>query len=77
MRISNAANCVQSIICLASQPNRAGKLLVCNFDPELFKANFGLSSERYPVAIVSLGYIQEQPDHFTTRKDKDEIVTFL
>ena len=54
-----------------------GSCWVCNFDPELFKANFGLSSERYPVAIVSLGYIQEQPDHFTTRKDKDEIVTFL
>mgnify|MGYP005931166603 FL=1 len=64
-------------ICLAAAEIVLGSCWVCNFDPELFKANFGLSSERYPVAIVSLGYIQEQPDHFTTRKDKDEIVTFL
>lgn len=64
-------------ICLAAAEIGLGSCWVCNFDPELFKANFRLSSERYPVAIVSLGYIQEQPDHFTTRKDKDEIVTFL
>nr|WP_129732276.1 nitroreductase family protein [Parabacteroides goldsteinii] len=64
-------------ICLAATAVGLGSCWVCNFDLNLFKTNFQLSSGEYPVAIISLGYIKEQPERFTTRKDKNEIVTIL
>jgi nitroreductase len=64
-------------ICLAATEVGLGSCWVCNFDLDVFKTNFQLSSGKYPVAIISLGYIKEQPEHFSTRKDKNEIITIL
>lgn len=64
-------------ICLAATEMGLGSCWICNFDIDLLRANFQISSEKDPVAIISLGYIEEQPEHFSTRKEKAEIVTFL
>lgn len=64
-------------ICLAATQVGLGSCWVCNFDLDVFKTNFPLPAGNYPVAIISLGYIKEQPEHASPRKDKDEIVTFL
>nr|WP_293717182.1 nitroreductase family protein [uncultured Parabacteroides sp.] len=44
---------------MAATAVRLGSCWVCNFDLNLFKTNFQLSSGEYPVAIISLGYIKE------------------
>ncbi len=64
-------------ICLAATEMGLGSCWVCNFDLDLFRSNFQLPSEKYPVAIISLGYIEKQPEHFSTRKEMAEIVTIL
>ena len=52
-----------------------GSCWVCNFDLDLLRTNFQLPAEKYPVAIIPLGYIAEQPERFSTRKERGEIVT--
>ncbi|WP_455640514.1 nitroreductase family protein [Parabacteroides sp.] len=64
-------------ICLAAADQGLGSCWVCNFDLDLFKSNFPLSPDEYPVAIISLGYIKEQPERSSTRKEMDEVVTIL
>ena len=64
-------------ICLAATEMGLGSCWVCNFDLDLFCTNFQLPLEKYPVAILSLGYINEQPERFSARKRIDEIVTVL
>lgn len=64
-------------ICLAAAEIGLGSCWVCNFDLELFKTHFNLPDEKYPVAIIPVGYIKEQPEHCTARKNIDEIVTLL
>lgn len=64
-------------ICLAATEMGLGSCWVCNFDLDIFNTNFQLSSGKYPVAIIPLGYIGEQPEHFSTRKDRAEVVTIL
>lgn len=64
-------------ICLAATEMGLGSCWVCNFEFDLLRANFQMSPELYPVAIISLGYIKEQPEHFSTRKEMTEIVTIL
>ena len=64
-------------ICLAAADLGLGSCWVCNFDLEVFKSNFQLSSEKYPVAIIPLGYIHEFPEHSSTRKPVNEISTIL
>lgn len=64
-------------ICLAATEMGLGSCWVCNFEIDLLRANFQIPFEKDPVAIISLGYIEEQPEHFSTRKEKAEIVTFL
>ena len=64
-------------ICLAAAEVGLGSCWVCNFDLELFQSHFLLSSGKHPVAIISLGYIKEQSEHFSSRKDKNEIITIL
>lgn len=64
-------------ICLAAAELGLGSCWVCNFDLDIFKSHFQLASEKYPVAIISIGYINELPKHFSSRKKPDEIVTIL
>lgn len=64
-------------ICLAATSLGLGTCWVCNFDLEMLKSNFQLSSEVCPVAIVSVGYINELPVQSSARKPVDEIVTIL
>ena len=64
-------------ICLAATEMGLGSCWVCNFDVDLFKSNFRLLSGKYPVAIIPLGYVEEQPERSSTRKEKDEIITIL
>ena len=64
-------------ICLAATEVGLGSCWVCNFDVDLFKSNFQLSPGEYPVAILSLGYIKEKPEHLSKRKEKSDIVTIL
>ena len=49
-------------------------IVVCA-DLDLLRTNFQLPAEKYPVAIIPLGYIAEQPECFSTRKERGEIVT--
>lgn len=62
-------------ICLAATEMGLGSCWVCNFDLDLLRTNFQLPAEKYPVAIIPLGYIAEQPERFSTRKERGEIVT--
>lgn len=64
-------------ICLAAAELGLGSCWVCNFDLDIFKYYFQLAAEEYPVAIISLGYINELPNHFSSRKETGEIVTTL
>lgn len=64
-------------ICLAATELGLGSCWVCNFDLDVFKSNFPLAPETYPVAIISLGYIKEAPKQLSSRKGADEIVTLL
>lgn len=64
-------------ICLAATEMGLGSCWVCNFDLDLLRTSFSMPSSMYPVAIISLGYVEEQPKHFSTRKEKSEIVTIL
>ncbi len=64
-------------ICLAATSLGLGTCWVCNFDLEILKANFQLPSEKCPVAIISLGYVNELPKHSSARKSVDEMVTIL
>lgn len=64
-------------ICLAAAEQGLGSCWVCNFDPVLFRSNFQLSPDQYPVAILSLGYVKEAPGHFSSRKEAGEIVSTI
>lgn len=64
-------------ICLAATEMGLGSCWVCNFDLDLLSTNLQLPAEKHPVAIIPLGYIAEQPECSTTRKEKDEVVTVL
>lgn len=64
-------------ICLAATELGLGSCWVCNFDLDVFKSHFQFTFEKYPMAIISLGYINELPKHFSSRKELDEIVTTL
>ncbi len=64
-------------ICLAASSLGLGTCWVCNFDLETLKSNFLLPAEKYPVAILPLGYVHELPKHFSVRKPVDEIATIL
>lgn len=64
-------------ICLAATSLGLGTCWVCNFDLEMLKSNFQLSSEVCPVAIVSVGYINELFVQSSARRPVDEIVTVL
>lgn len=64
-------------ICLGATAIGLGSCWVCNFDVEMLKSHFQLPSEKHPVAIISLGYVNEFPKHASTRKPIDEIVTIL
>ena len=62
-------------ICLAATGMGLGSCWVFTFDLDLLRTNFQLPAEKYPVAIIPLGYIAEQPECFSTRKERGEIVT--
>lgn len=64
-------------ICLAATALGLGSCWVCNFDPAIFNQHFQLPAATYPVAIISLGYINEPPTHSSPRKPINEIVTIL
>ena len=64
-------------ICLAATEIGLGSCWVCNFDLDLFRTNLQLPADKYPVAIISLGYIEGQPERSLVRKERDEIVTIL
>lgn len=64
-------------ICLAAADLGIGSCWVCNFDLEAFKSNFPVASGKNPVAIISLGYINEFQQHPSPRKELDEIITIL
>lgn len=64
-------------ICLAATSLKLGTCWVCNFDLEMLKSHFQLPADKHPVAIISLGYVNELPKHSSTRKPVDEIVTIL
>lgn len=64
-------------ICLAATEQGLGSCWVCNFDTTIFKSNFQLSPDEYPVAIIPLGYVKELPDHPSSRKEIHEIASII
>lgn len=64
-------------ICLAATEKGLGSCWVCNFDVDLLMTTFQLSTEKYPVAIIPIGYIEEQPANSSKRKEMSEVVTVL
>ena len=64
-------------ICLAAADMGLGSCWVCNFIPEIFEANFTLPEGQYPVAIIPIGYVAEEPSQRTARKEMKDIVTVL
>lgn len=47
-----------------------GSCWICNFDPEILKTNFQLSSNLSPIAIISLGYPADDSIWETPKKRK-------
>ena len=64
-------------ICLAAAEQGLGSCWVCNFDPYMLQDTLHLSPNEYPVAIISLGYVKQQPEKSSQRKDITEIVSIL
>lgn len=64
-------------ICLAAAEQGLGSCWVCNFDMDIFKSNFQLSSGQHPVAIIPLGYVRELPANPSPRKAISEIVSII
>ena len=64
-------------ICLAAADVGLGSCWVCNFKPDIFGANFKLPEGQYPVAIIPIGYIDEMPQQFTSRKDAEDIISVI
>ena len=64
-------------ICLAAAEQGIGSCWVCNFDLEIFKSNFSLLPSQYPVAIVTMGYVEKSPDGTSKRKELSEIVSTI
>ena len=64
-------------ICLAAAEQELGSCWVCNFDLDIFRLNFPLPPNEYPVAIISLGYVKNIPESSSKRKEITEIVSIL
>ena len=64
-------------ICLAAAEQGLGSCWVCNFDLEIFKSNFNLPPNEYPVAIIPLGYVDKLPDSSSKRREVTEVVSVI
>lgn len=64
-------------ICLAATEQGLGSCWVCNFDPDVLAKNLPLTAGMYPVAIIPLGYVKQQPEKSSQRKAMTEIVSIL
>lgn len=64
-------------ICLAAAEQELGSCWVCNFDLDIFRLNFPLPPNEYPVAIISLGYVKKIPESSSKRKEITEIVSII
>lgn len=64
-------------ICLAATEKGLGSCWVCNFEPTTLIHSFHLNPNQYPVAIIPLGYVKDQPQSRSIRKDVNEIVSVL
>ena len=64
-------------ICLAAADAGLGSCWVCNFNTVRLAHDFQLPAETYPVAIIPIGYVDEQPQTHSSRKAIEEIATFL
>lgn len=60
-------------ICLAAAYRNLGSCWVCDFNVELLKENFHLTTDESPVAIVPIGYVNQGPANFSSRKSLDEL----
>lgn len=61
-------------ICLAATEQGLGSCWVCNFDVEICSEILGLEGDVYPVAIVPIGYANDEPTE-KKRKSLDEITS--
>ncbi len=62
-------------ICLAATEQGLGTCWVCNFDVDLCKKNFNLPEYIEPVALIPIGYPDENiPSQQTSRKNIFEII---
>ena len=62
-------------ICLAATEQKLGSCWVCNFDVDLLRRYFDMTSDEHPVAIIPIGYVNKEPLKPTSRKSLDELVT--
>lgn len=64
-------------ICLAAAEQGLGSCWVCNFRTELMQELFHFEPGTHPVAILPIGYPNEDKVPATTRKSSDEIITYI
>lgn len=64
-------------ICLAATEQGLGTCWVCNFDVALCKELFRLSENLVPIAITPLGYPAKEDTNRTSRKNMEDIVSYL
>ena len=62
-------------ICLAETEQKLGSCWVCNFDVDLLRRYFDMTSDEHPVAIIPIGYVNKEPLKPTSRKSLGELVT--
>ena len=62
-------------ICLAATEQKLGSCWVCNFDVDLLRRYFDMTSDEHPVAIIPIGYVNKEPLKPTSRKSLGELVT--
>lgn len=67
------------LISLAAESLGLGTCWVCNFQPDTLKNALSLTENREPVAIISLGYMDEEKSKLPEKKRKtvSEIVKWL
>ncbi len=66
-------------MCLAAESRQLGVCWICNFNPQLLKANLNLTENIEPVTILSIGYINEVKTKVPqkSRKPVDDFVKWL
>lgn len=64
-------------ICLAAAEQGLGTCWVCNFDVAMCKENLDLEAYIQPIAIIPIGHPISKEHQLSTRKEINEIVSYI